>query len=312
MVDAARRAARVLLPALDRVIETLAALARQLAAAGCSRAPTAAASHDARQVSSRTWFIACAAGTRSLGVTDRKMNARGQLQRPCRRVSGLRLERFAKAFVESLGLEFNPTPSRSSRRQLRRAVRRVRARQHVLLDLDRDCGVTFRSLLKQKTKAAKSAPRHAAQSHPSIREFPRVISESRTRCAHLSKNSRCRAAAGSVGLDGAAEVRRRLAQSARLRVLPEGSGQARRRSCAHAQTSTPTGNVGERCRRMPATSSDAYEQLKHHARQGVTRSDARFHPRLELPRPRSTASQAHAQPAIRQGRELARKIRRRS
>src|SRR5439155_1182415 len=143
-----------------------------------------------------------------------------------------------------------------------------------------------------------------------FREF-RGKSRTRKRAAAASfrEAARVALAARPFGFDGAAEHRRRArSQPARLRVLPQGPGQARGGSRANARG--PGGQLGSARRSgadgdaplWPSRSLRAAQGA--HARQaGGRRSDARFHPRPRAARGREgAAAQTHACRLHRQGR----------
>ena len=152
---------RVLLPALDRVVETLAAIAKSLADA-------AMLSHTHGQPATPTTMgkeIANFAhrlrrARRSIGavsLTGKMNGAVGSYNAHVAAYPDFDWERFAKRFVESLGLEFNPyttqiEPHDSLAEQFDAFARANTA----LLDLDRDLwGYVSLGYFRQKTKSGE-------------------------------------------------------------------------------------------------------------------------------------------------------------
>src|SRR6266851_1748641 len=152
---------RVLLPALDRVIEALAALAVRLADAamlarthGQPASPTTLGKELANVVHR---LRRARRSIASVSLTGKANGAVGNYNAHVAAYPGFDWESFAKAFVESLGLEFNPytiqiEPHDSFAEQFD-AIARANT---VLLDLDRDLwGYVSLGYFKQKTKAGE-------------------------------------------------------------------------------------------------------------------------------------------------------------
>ena len=151
----------VLLPALDRVIETLAGMARSLADAamlsrthGQPASPTTLGkelANFAHRLRRARRAIA------SVSLAGKINGAVGNYNAHVAAYPGFDWERFAKTFVESLGLEFNPytiqiEPHDSFAEQFD-AIARANT---VLLDLDRDIwGYVSLGYFEQKTKAGE-------------------------------------------------------------------------------------------------------------------------------------------------------------
>jgi len=193
---------RVLLPALDRVIETLAALARQLAgAAMLARTHGQPASpNDARQgACERRSSPAARAALDSLGVHHGEdQRRRGQLQRPPSPRIPISTGRASLGRSSSLSVSNSiPTPSRSSRTTASpSSSTRSRAPTPCSSIWTAICGATSRwATSSRKRKRAKSAPRPCrTRSIRSTSRIPRAISESPTRCCDIFPRSfRCRA-----------------------------------------------------------------------------------------------------------------------
>src|SRR5258706_6382077 len=153
---------RVLLPALDRVIETLAALARQLAGAamlarthGQPASPTTLGKELANVVHR---LRRARRSIASVSLTGKMNGAVGNYNAHLAGYPAFDWESFAKLFVESLGLEFNPytiqiEPHDSFAEQFDAFARA----NTVLLDLDRDLwGYISLGYFKQKTKAGEA------------------------------------------------------------------------------------------------------------------------------------------------------------
>src|SRR5712671_3783423 len=152
---------RVLLPALDRLIETLAALARRLADAamiarthGQPASPTTLGKELANVVHR---LRRARRSIASVSLTGKANGAVGNYNAHVAAYPGFDWENFARAFVESLGLEFNPytiqiEPHDSFAEQFDAFARA----NTVLLDLDRDLwGYISLGYFKQKTKAGE-------------------------------------------------------------------------------------------------------------------------------------------------------------
>jgi len=152
---------RVLLPSLDRVIETLVAMARSLAGAamlsrthGQPASPTTLGkelSNVAHRLRRARRSIA------SVSLTGKMNGAVGNYNAHVAAYPDFDWEGFAKSFVESLGLEFNPytiqiEPHDSFAEQFDAFARA----NTVLLDLDRDLwGYISLGYFKQKTRAGE-------------------------------------------------------------------------------------------------------------------------------------------------------------
>jgi len=152
---------RVLLPALDRLIETLAALARRLADAamlarthGQPASPTTLGKELANVVHR---LRRARRSIASVSLTGKANGAVGNYNAHVAAYPGFDWENFARAFVESLGLEFNPytiqiEPHDSFAEQFDAFARA----NTVLLDLDRDLwGYISLGYFKQKTQAGE-------------------------------------------------------------------------------------------------------------------------------------------------------------
>jgi adenylosuccinate lyase len=152
---------RVLLPALDRLIETLAALARRLADAamlarthGQPASPTTLGKELANVVHR---LRRARRSIASVSLTGKANGAVGNYNAHVAAFPGFDWENFARAFVESLGLEFNPytiqiEPHDSFAEQFDAFARA----NTVLLDLDRDLwGYISLGYFKQKTQAGE-------------------------------------------------------------------------------------------------------------------------------------------------------------
>src|SRR6266849_5870980 len=152
---------RVLLPALDRVIEALAALARRLADAamlarthGQPASPTTLGKELANVVHR---LRRARRSIASVSIMGKINGAVGNYNAHVAAYPDFDWESFARAFVESFGLEFNPytiqiEPHDSFAEQFD-AVARANT---VLLDLDRDLwGYVSLGYLKQKTRAGE-------------------------------------------------------------------------------------------------------------------------------------------------------------
>src|SRR6266705_1232229 len=139
---------RVLLPALDRVIEALAALARRLADAATLGKELANVVHRLRRARR---------SIASVSITGKINGAVGNYNAHVAAYPDFDWETFARAFVESLRLEFNPytiqiEPHDSFAEQFDPIVRA----NTVLLDLDRDLwGYISLGYFKQKTQAGE-------------------------------------------------------------------------------------------------------------------------------------------------------------
>jgi len=152
---------RVLLPSLDRVIETLVAMAKSLADAamlsrthGQPASPTTLGKELANVVHR---LRRARRSIASVSLTGKMNGAVGNYNAHLAAYPNFDWERFTKAFVESLGLEFNPytiqiEPHDSFAEQFDAFARA----NTVLLDLDRDLwGYISLGYFKQKTKAGE-------------------------------------------------------------------------------------------------------------------------------------------------------------
>src|SRR6266508_1943415 len=195
-----------------------------------------------------------------LGVSHREDERRGgQLQCSRRRIPELRLAGLRQGVrrVAGAGVQFPHDADRAAR-QLRRAIRRGRARQHrAARSGPRSVGLHLPGIFQAEDASGRDRLLdHAAQdqSHR-FREF-RGQSRSRKRAAAapFGEAARVALAARPFGFDRAEEHRRRArSQPARLRVLLEGPRQARGRSRAHARG--PGGELGSA--RRGGTDGDA-------------------------------------------------------
>ncbi|HMH16854.1 MAG TPA: adenylosuccinate lyase [Burkholderiales bacterium] len=152
---------RVLLPALDRVIESLAGLARQLADAsmlarthGQPASPTTLGKELANVVHRLRRARRSIAAVSLAGKIN---GAVGNYNAHLAAYPDFDWERFAKAFVESLGLEFNSHTTQIEPHDCFAEQFDAIARANtVLLDLDRDLwGYISLGYFKQKTKAGE-------------------------------------------------------------------------------------------------------------------------------------------------------------
>ena len=152
---------RVLLPSLDRVIETLVAMAKSLADAamlsrthGQPASPTTLGKELANVVHR---LRRARRSIASVSLTGKMNGAVGNYNAHLAAYPNFDWERFTKGFVESLGLEFNPytiqiEPHDSFAEQFDAFARA----NTVLLDLDRDLwGYISLGYFKQKTKAGE-------------------------------------------------------------------------------------------------------------------------------------------------------------
>src|SRR5712692_9363945 len=152
---------RVLLPALDRVIETLAALARQLADApmlarthGQPASPTTLGKELANVVHRlRRARRAIAA----VSLTGKMNGAVGNYNAHLAAYPDFDWESFAKGFVESLGLQFNSHTTQIEPHDcLAEQFDAIARANTVLLDLDRDLwGYVSLGYFKQKTRTGE-------------------------------------------------------------------------------------------------------------------------------------------------------------
>ena len=152
---------RVLLPALDRVIEALAALAVRLADAamlarthGQPASPTTLGKELANVVHR---LRRARRSIASVSLTGKVNGAVGNYNAHVAAYPGFDWERFAQAFVESLGLEFNPyTTQIEPHDSLAEQFDAIARANTVLLDLDRDLwGYVSLGYFKQKAKAGE-------------------------------------------------------------------------------------------------------------------------------------------------------------
>jgi adenylosuccinate lyase len=152
---------RVLLPALDRVIEALAVLAVRLADAamlarthGQPASPTTLGKELANVVHR---LRRARRSIASVSLTGKMNGAVGNYNAHVAAYPGFDWESFARAFVESLGLEFNPyTIQIEPHDSLAEQFDALARANTVLLDLDRDLW-SYVSLgyFKQKTRAGE-------------------------------------------------------------------------------------------------------------------------------------------------------------
>jgi len=152
---------RVLLPALDRVIAALAALAVRLADAamlarthGQPASPTTLGKELANVVQR---LRRARRSIASVSLTGKMNGAVGNYNAHVAAYPGFDWESFARAFVESLGLEFNPyTIQIEPHDSLAEQFDAVARANTVLLDLDRDLwGYVSLGYFKQKTQAGE-------------------------------------------------------------------------------------------------------------------------------------------------------------
>src|SRR2546426_2251793 len=153
---------RVLLPALDRVIEALAALARQLADAamlarthGQPASPTTLGKELANVVHR---LRRARRSIASVSLTGKMNGAVGNYNAHVAAYPDFDWESFARAFVESLGLEFNPyTIQIEPHDSLAEQFDAIARANTVLLDLDRDLwGYVSLGYFKQKAKTGEA------------------------------------------------------------------------------------------------------------------------------------------------------------
>jgi adenylosuccinate lyase len=159
MLKAARD--EIMLPALDRVIERLAALAHELAATamlahthGQPASPTTLGKEFANVVSRLRRARDKLAAVRLLG----KLNgAVGNYNAHLAAYPGVDWQKLARTFVEGLGLEFNPYTTQIEPHDAIAELFDAYARANtILLDLDRDVwGYISLGYFKQKTKAGE-------------------------------------------------------------------------------------------------------------------------------------------------------------
>jgi len=156
MIKEARE--RVLLPALDRLTEALAALARQLAgAAMLSRTHGQPASPTTLGKELANFVHRLRRARRSIGsvsLTGKMNGAVGNYNAHVAAYPDFDWERFAHAFVESLGLEFNSHTTQIEPHDCLAEQFDALARANtVLLDLDRDLwGYVSLGYFRQKAK----------------------------------------------------------------------------------------------------------------------------------------------------------------
>ena len=152
---------RVLLPALDRVIEALATLAVKLADAamlarthGQPASPTTLGKELANVVHRLRRSRRSIA---SVSLTGKMNGAVGNYNAHLAAYPDFDWERFARTFVESLGLEFNPyTTQIEPHDSLAEQFDAIARANTVLLDLDRDLwGYVSLGYFKQKAKAGE-------------------------------------------------------------------------------------------------------------------------------------------------------------
>src|SRR5437016_1535464 len=152
---------RVLLPALDRVIEALAALAVRLADAamlarthGQPASPTTLGKELANVVHRLRRSRRSIA---SVSLTGKMNGAVGNYNAHVAAYPDFDWERFARAFVESLGLEFAAYPTQiDPHDSLAQEFAALARANTVLLDLDRDLwGYVSLGYFRQKTQAGE-------------------------------------------------------------------------------------------------------------------------------------------------------------
>src|SRR5712671_4720680 len=152
---------RVLLPALDRVTETLAALAVRLADAamlarthGQPASPTTLGKELANVVHR---LRRARRSIAAVSLTGKMNGAVGNYNAHVAAYPSFDWEGFARAFVESLGLEFNPyTIQIEPHDSLAEQFDAVARANTVLLDLDRDLwGYVSLGYFRQKTRAGE-------------------------------------------------------------------------------------------------------------------------------------------------------------
>src|SRR5437870_9912903 len=152
---------RVMLPTLDRVIEALAALARRLADAamlarthGQPASPTTLGKELANVVHR---LRRARRSIASVSLTGKMNGGVGNYNAHLAAYPDFDWERFARAFVESLGLEFNPyTTQIEPHDSLAEQFDAIARANTVLLDLDRDlCGYVSLGYFRQKTQAGE-------------------------------------------------------------------------------------------------------------------------------------------------------------
>ena len=159
MIKEARE--RVLLPALDRLTEALAALARQLAgAAMLSRTHGQPASPTTLGKELANFVHRLRRARRAIGsvsLTGKMNGAVGNYNAHVVAYPDFDWERFARAFVESLGFEFNShTTQIEPHDSLAEQFDALARANTVLLDLDRDLwGYISLGYFRQKTKAGE-------------------------------------------------------------------------------------------------------------------------------------------------------------
>jgi adenylosuccinate lyase len=152
---------RVLLPALDRVIETLAAMARSLAdAAMLSRTHGQPATPTTLGKELANFAYRLRRARRSIAavsLTGKINGAVGNYNAHLAAYPDFDWERFAKRFVESLGLEFNPyTVQIEPHDTLAEQFDAIARANTVLLDLDRDLwGYVSLGYFRQKAIAGE-------------------------------------------------------------------------------------------------------------------------------------------------------------
>jgi len=152
---------RVLLPALDRVIEALGALAVKLAdAAMLARTHGQPASPTTLGKELANVVYRLRRGRRaiaSVSLTGKMNGAVGNYNAHLAAYPNFDWERFARTFVESLGLEFNPyTIQIEPHDSLAEQFDAIARANTVLLDLDRDLwGYVSLGYFKQKAKAGE-------------------------------------------------------------------------------------------------------------------------------------------------------------
>jgi len=151
---------RVLLPALDRVIEALVAMGIARRRGDAVAHPRPARDADDAGQGAREFRpppASRAQGHRRVSLTGQDQRRGRELQRPPRAYPDFDWESFARRFVESLGLEFNPLHIQIEPHDTFAEQFDAFARANtVLLDLDRGhLGLRVARLFQQKTRAGE-------------------------------------------------------------------------------------------------------------------------------------------------------------
>ena len=179
----------VMLPALDRIIERLTAMAHELADAamlahthGQPASPTTLGKEMANVVARLKRARERIAGVKLLGKIN---GAVGNYNAHMVAYPEIDWEKFARSFVENLGLEFNPYTIQIEPHDAIAELFDAYARANtILLDLDRDIwGYISLGYFTQKTRPAKSAPPPCrTRSTRSTSRIRKAISALPTRC----------------------------------------------------------------------------------------------------------------------------------